>query len=254
MALTDSQLASYHDDGFLLVRRMFSRDRMRELAAEIDGLHERMAQHEPDDVSVSWEEDQDADRPPRIRQLMHSQRVSPILDAISRSDEVLSIMQQLIGPDVLLFHSKLMMKSAHDGTFTPWHQDWGYWQHSLTEPTQVNCMLSIDPATEANGAVRFVRGSHRDGAAEHITVESKSFNICLPGDLDAYDAEVIETEPGDALLFGCMVVHGSAPNSSAQDRRANTYAFDKTGNTKNVELPADHHRLGRRDPGERAVS
>jgi len=35
-------------------------------------------------------------RPPRIRQLMHSEQVSPILDAMSRSPEMLDIMRQLL--------------------------------------------------------------------------------------------------------------------------------------------------------------
>lgn len=227
---------------------------MRDLAAEIDNLHERMAEREPPEVHVSWEEGQPAGRPPRIRQLMHSQCVSPIIDDISRSNEVLDIVEQMIGPDIMLFHSKLMMKSAHDGTWTAWHQDWGYWQHLSHEPTHVNCMLSIDPANESNGAVRFVPGSHKAGASDHIEVNSKSFNKALPGDLDAYDAQLIETEPGDALFFNCMVVHGSGRNDSPDHRRANTFAFDRPGNMKADALPADYHRRGRRDADGSAAS
>ena len=78
-----------------------------------------------------------------------------------------SVLRHLIGSDIYLFHSKLMMKAAHDGTFTPWHQDWGYWQFANKRPTHINAMLAIDAADRENGAIRFVDGSHKQGPVDH---------------------------------------------------------------------------------------
>ena len=114
-------------------------------------------------MHLSWEADLGPGKVPRIRQLMNSEKVSPIIDAMSRSDEMLDILQALMGPEIYLFHSKLMMKAAHDGSFTPWHQDWGYWQHESLEPSHMNCMLFIDRADTENGSIRFVEGSHLRG-------------------------------------------------------------------------------------------
>ncbi len=36
--------------------------------------------------------------------------------------------------------------------------------------------------------------------------------------------------PGDTLCFTSLVIHGSAPNQSLQDRWANTIAYNVTGN------------------------
>jgi len=243
--LSAAQLAEYHAQGYLLVRGLFTRERMAALAEEVDGLHERMAASAPPAVQVSWEE-LPADRPQRIRQLMHSERVSPILDAMSRSPEMLDIIGQLAGPDISLFHSKLMMKAALDGTFTPWHQDWGYWQREALRPTQVNGMLAIDAADADNGAIRFVPGTHLTGAIDHKEFASTSFNLGLDGDLDAFPNHLVSMEPGDAVFFGPLVIHGSGPNRSARDRRANTFAFDGRGNRKGGELGAEMHRRGAR--------
>jgi ectoine hydroxylase-related dioxygenase (phytanoyl-CoA dioxygenase family) len=247
LGLTAEQLAAFHRDGFVVVRQFFSPERMRDLAAECEGLHEMMAKHAPDTVHVSWEDDLAPGRAPRIRQLMNSEAVSPIIDWMSRSDEMMAVMRQVIGPDVYLFHSKLMMKAAHDGTFTPWHQDWGYWQHHSLKPTQVNCMLGIDAADAANGAIRFEAGSHHAGPVTHKGFQSSSFNIGLDGDLDAYpNAVMVTMEPGDAVFFGPLVIHGSGPNRSDRDRRANTFAFDRAGNQPKGELPAQNYRIGKR--------
>ena len=163
MRLSAEQLGAFHEQGYLVVRQLADPATLRHLAAEVDGLHERMAQHPPPEVGLSWEEGLPQDQPPRIRQLMNSERVSPTIDRILTSERMLDIVAELIGPRIILFHSKLMMKSARDGSFTPWHQDWSYWKGACREPVQVNCMLSLDAAAVDNGCIRFVPGSHRQG-------------------------------------------------------------------------------------------
>ncbi len=242
--LTADELATFAERGWLLKRALFSPARIAQLSDETEGLHERMAANAPDYVHVSWEEGLPADRPQRIRQLMNSERVSPILDAMSRADEMLGVLRHLIGPDIYLFHSKLMMKAAHDGTFTPWHQDWGYWQYGSKRPTHINCMLAIDAADRENGAIRFIDGSHKQGPVDHRHFESTSFSIGLDGGIEDRASTMIEMQPGDAIFFGPLVIHGSGPNRSARDRRANTFAYDAVGNQKEGELPAHMWRAG----------
>ena len=91
-------------------------------------------------------------------------------------------------------------------------------------------MLSIDGADLENGCVRFVDGSHTQGAIDHKRFESASFGIGLDGDIESYTATPVETAAGDAVFFGSLVIHGSAPNPSNRNRRANTFAFDRAGN------------------------
>lgn len=245
--LSEAELAHFHERGWVIKRQLFDPSFIARLASEIDGLHETMARHAPDSVHVSWEEHIPPGSPPRIRQLMGSEQVASTVDAVSRSEEVLAVMRQLIGPDVCLFHSKLMMKAARDGSFTPWHQDFQYWQHESKLPTQINGMLFVDGADAANGCLRMVDGSHKRGLLPSKTFAAASFRIGLDGDLDAYpEATLLPMEPGDMVFFGALVIHGSGPNGSDRHRRANTFAFDKPGNRLSGELPADSWRCGRR--------
>lgn len=247
MTLSAQELNFYHERGYVLKTGLFTPEFIEKLAREVDGLHEKMATDKPPYAHVAWEENLAPDRPRRIRQLMGSEKVSPLLDAISRDARVLDILEQLMGPDIYLYHSKLMMKAAHDGSFTPWHQDWGYWRYHFHQPTQVNMMLAIDPADESNGAIRFVAGSHQRGPIEHKRIQSTSFSIGLEGGIDAYESELVTMSPGDAVFFGSLVIHGSGPNTSPRHRRANTFAFDRPGNhlSADKEFPAENWRRGR---------
>ena len=87
----------------------------------------------------------------RIKQLMHAEVVSPGLNRLVRSPEVLDIVEGILGPDISLFHCKLLMKAARGGTVTPWHQDYSYWVTEDNRPLMLNCMLQIDDATVENG-------------------------------------------------------------------------------------------------------
>ena len=91
---------------------------------------------------------------------MHSELVSPTLNTMLRADATINTVAALIGPNVSLYHSKLLMKAAKDGTAIPWHQDYAYWKRDDNRPLMVNCMLAIDPTDEANGCTEFVAGSH----------------------------------------------------------------------------------------------
>ena len=248
--LTSSELAYFYANGWVLRKGLFSASRIAELGREIDGLHETCANSDTLGAHVAWEDDMDPSKPKRIRQLMGSEIVSPVIGAMSRSEEMLSIMRQLIGPDVYLFHSKLMMKAARDGSFTPWHQDFQYWQFESKLPTQVNCMLFVDGSDLENGCLRMMDGSQRKGLLPIHHLKSSSFNIGLAGSLHDFPSTPIPTEPGDAIFFGSYVIHGSGPNGSDRDRRANTFAFDRPGNvsTEGRALPLSHHRCGKADP------
>ena len=44
------------------------------------------------------------------------------------------------------------------------------------------------------------------------------------------DAVAVEMEPGDGVFFNALIIHGSAPNNSVNDRLMNTFAYNVTGN------------------------
>jgi len=229
-SLIDAERSFYADNGYLVRRQIIDTTWLADIQQEVDDLHARMGEATPEGVGVAWEDHDDPTKPRRIRQLMHGELVSPALDRFIDSPNVLDILEPLMGPDISLFHSKLLMKAARDGTITPWHQDYAYWTRHNNEPHMVNCMLHIDDADAENGGIQFVPGSHKDGLLDHDTADM-SFGVFLPGYFGEREGAVtLEMEAGDAVFFGPLVIHGSAANESDRDRRACTTAYDVTGN------------------------
>ena len=238
--LTPEEKQFYDENGFILKKAIASTEEIEKIREEIQNIHNRMAEEPTEGVGLSWEEFDDPDLPPRLKQLMNSEVISPTLNKILRSDIMLNIIEQMIGPDVSLYHSKLLPKDAKDGTSIPWHQDYAYWNRDDNRPLMVNCQLAIDATTQENGCIQFVPGSHKRGLQEHQR-RQQTFGVFLSRSEDSdksepghyherADAVQVEMEPGDGVFFNALIIHGSAANTSDLPRRMNTFAYNVTGN------------------------
>lgn len=248
MKLTHDQIDQYHADGFLVVKNLLPLDWIREVKAELATVHEdadlalreRGATPWGRGTNVSWEPNPFPGAPRRIEQLMGTEVVSPATRRIIHSEQVAHILPQLMGPDaeIVMFHSKALMKAGDVKGYFPWHQDYSYWAPNSVAPVQVNCAFAVDPQTAENGCLKYVPGSHRRGFLPHEHFpDAKSFNIGLSRDPSAFPGIPVPYEPGDVIFFGALVIHGSEVNRTGRSATFNTIAYDIRGNQPGREFP-----------------
>src|SRR5258706_4749678 len=161
MKLSQSQLDQYQRDGFLIFPELFGADEVAILRREVD----RLTRIEHDAVVREG-----AARAPKSMFRMHEAdgaTASPAFRALARSPRALAVAQQVLGDDDLyLHHSKVNVKTAIEGSVWPWHQDYGSWMRDgIQAPDLATFMVGLDDATEMNGCLYFLPGSHRDGRA-----------------------------------------------------------------------------------------
>ncbi len=155
---------------------------------------------------------------------------------------------------VNVFYDHLMVKEPGAISRTPWHQDLNYWP---VEGEQVcSVWIAFDPVDRSNGAMEFVAGSHRSGRRyqpfdfRHAdAVETDEFEP-LP-DVDAHRGEfrilTWDLEPGDAVVFSALTLHGAAGNAT-RDRRRRALSIRYTGDDVRFVKRKKMIRL-LRDPG-----
>ena len=78
-----------------------------------------------------------------------------------RNEDILDMVEQLIGPDIALWNSSFFAKPAGNGKATPWHQDGEYWP--IRPLATCTAWVAVDDATRDNGCLRILRGSHKEG-------------------------------------------------------------------------------------------
>ncbi len=141
--------------------------------------------------------------------------------------EILDIVEQVIGPDIIVWSSALFCKSPAHGKATPWHQDAQYWPIKPLETTTV--WIAIDPATQDNGCLRIVPGSHKTREIFPHTLNN-SDQLVLNQELDTtlkngLVPKNLILERGMFSLHDAYMVHGAEPNRSTKRRAGLTYRY-----------------------------
>ena len=145
-----------------------------------------------------------------------------------------TLAQQILGTDTVnFFYEQFFVKRAGCPIETPWHQDIPFWP---VEGSQiVSFWITLDPVSRASSGLEFVRGSHR-WSTRYKAVAPKRDGYLADTDLpeapdysrlrDDYDVIGWDMNPGDVIIFGPTVMHGSAGNASnLHDRRAVAFRY-----------------------------
>jgi ectoine hydroxylase-related dioxygenase (phytanoyl-CoA dioxygenase family) len=142
--------------------------------------------------------------------------------------------------EVRLYFDHLFVKEPGAASPTPWHNDQPYWP--IAGRQVVSFWLALDPVTADSGAVEYVRGSHmwdrwfqpRGFSDSKTGINSYTQNPDyepvpdIDGARGDYDIVTFDMQPGDALAFHALTLHGAGGNATA-DRRRRGYAVRYVG-------------------------
>ncbi len=167
-----------------------------------------------------------------IRVVEPFHHLEPAFEALIDDPRLVAPMRDLVGCErVSLFTDKLNFKRAREGSRFRWHQDSPYWAHFAPHIDQLpNVMLALDDASERNGCLRVVAGSHRRGLLPGSSGPERLAPLFTdPGSFDVARAVAAEMPAGSLLFFSPHTVHGSAPNTSDEPRRALLFTYQPGG-------------------------
>ena len=232
---------SFDQDGYLILRNLFSKEEISVLQSEATRLARLNTEGIIRESQTST---------PKIMLRMHdpdSPTTSPAYVITARLPRVLGAVQQVLRTkDLYIHHSKINIKGAIEGSVWPWHQDFGQWKlDGIAEPDLVTFMIMLDEATELGGCLHFQPGSHLLGRIEPHWDQSTAYNFYSTPTEDIKRALkqgrkpiAITGRPGDAVLFHCNLLHSSGQNLSAEDRRQVYFCYNPTKNRpKKVDNP-----------------
>jgi len=206
----------YNEQGYYHARGLFSREEMRPLENDFDHIvHQLTASGEG--VQVRWTGEAMDKLGAKGTSLVHThnvQKFSALWLRAFLNPRFLEVAQAILGPDVILHHSKLFQKPAEKGAPFPMHQDWSYFPSVLN--TMMAGVIHVSAADDEMGCLRVVPGSHKLGRIE------KSDGQTSAKVSDRYPLEealAVECEPGDVVFFHYYTLHGSKPNRSNKIRK-----------------------------------
>ncbi|MCF7689860.1 MAG: phytanoyl-CoA dioxygenase family protein [Cephaloticoccus sp.] len=213
-ALTDAQIQSYHDDGFIVLEDVFS-------SSEVEAL--RQAEASPA-IQTALEEGGIKTKTVHLLELTTRHQAFADLACDAR---IMACLHPLLGPDIQLQHSKLATKPVTRGTGEfGWHQDLMFYPHTNTSLLSV--FVYLDDATPENGCMSMLKGSHRLGPLNHINPEGRFDGICREThhwQEHPEKTEAITPRAGSISIHHCLTLHGSPPNLSGRPRRGVVFSY-----------------------------
>jgi phytanoyl-CoA hydroxylase len=207
----------FQRDGFLVLRNFLTPDEMESLR---EGWRRFLRDVAPG-VSHAHVMYEDPDDPDSLKQAdcIH---LEPALDAWRHHGKIRALAETLIGP-VVPQQGEFFDKPPRTGKGTPPHQDGFYF--CLSPNSACTVWLPLDPVDEENGALTYVRGSHRRGVLEHAASSVLGFSQSLKGNLDrTADHVICPVQPGDVLVHHSLTIH-YAGNNRSQTRRRRSIAY-----------------------------
>jgi len=159
-----------------------------------------------------------------VYQIRYPHRHIPLFMEHAADPALLDVVEDLLGPDLVIYNTQALLKPAFHGTSQPWHQDAAYWP--IRPMNMVSCWIAIDEATLENGCMRFVPGSHKRGLAEHrsgrpLSAASGGTAAAVQEiQVDESEAVAVPARPGHGSLHHCLTHHGTPPNRTPHRRRA----------------------------------
>lgn len=129
---------------------------------------------------------------------------------------VLDAVEGILGPEILVDGNLVFYKPPRDASYASWHQDSVYSGWHLTP--SVSAWIALTPSERANGCMRVIPGSHKQGLLEHDNVQDPNLlnkrGERLRMDVDESQAVDVILRPGEMSLHHTNIVHGSNPNTS----------------------------------------
>ncbi|TWR91358.1 phytanoyl-CoA dioxygenase family protein [Pseudomonas saxonica] len=152
---------------------------------------------------------------------------NPGYSAFIRQSPVAQLARELMGSQrVRIFHEHMLVKEAGNNKPTPWHHDAPY--YCVKAQQSLSLWLPLDPVAR-DSSVEFVGGSHRWGKLfrprkftgvdyDHDAAQLETMPD-IEGHREDYRILGWDLEPGDAIAFDYLTVHGAPGNRSSEHSR-----------------------------------
>ena len=234
--------SEFHRDGVLRRRDFFSVEEVAEIRQAFERYDSNRQALPANDCTLETDGQ-------TVRNFWRMQDHDPFFLSLAERPVLRDLVTPLVRGKPHVMGVESFNKPAELGSPVPWHQDNAYFCQS--PPDVLTVWIALDSATEENGAVEYLLGSHHE-LITHVPsgVRGNSFGIAgdHPGGGDQRFLGTVD--PGDVLIHHCQTIHGSRPNRSSQPRLSLVIVYRADHTQTDATLRAKyHHAVSLTPPG-----
>jgi ectoine hydroxylase-related dioxygenase (phytanoyl-CoA dioxygenase family) len=209
-ALSKQDIANYHANGYVIPQYRLEPEFVKELQDALNTLIANNPGVRPEKLVSAHIEGRNDEGVTGSQKFLQLAMHPPIIDLV----------EQLIGPDIILWGCHVFCKPASEGYETPWHQDGHYWP--IRPLANCTVWVALEPSTQENGCLRVIPGSHTAKQLyEHLHEDRNDLTLnqrMAEGTFDESQAADLELQPGEMSMHDIYMIHGAKANTSQQRR------------------------------------
>ncbi len=146
--------------------------------------------------------------------------ILPWVDRLARHPKILDAVEDLIGPDILVYTATWFIKEAESPTFAAWHQDATYF--GIQPYEHVTAWVALSDAGSEAGCMEVVSSKGRPRQLKHAALHlENSINGAGQAIVERFfdgGGEMMELAAGQFSLHHTLCAHRSPPNRAAHRR------------------------------------
>ncbi len=217
----------FAEQGYYLSKGVFSPESLRAMQSDFDRIVQQL-EASGEDINARWEGEYTDELDGGTSRIIHThnvQRYSAVWLAALQDPQFLDVAECILGPDIVLHHTKLFQKPPKEGAPFPVHQDWSYFP--TRDDSMIAAIIFLSDADAESGGLSVFPGSHKlgrlDNSSGRTIGDSETSTLTSSADLASKypleDALTVNAEPGDVVFFSYLTLHGSTPNRSDRNRK-----------------------------------
>ena len=237
-SLNNIQRQEYEENGFIVIPNAFTQSETEEMLLELD----YMASNEDLSKNEEFIYEQNGSE---IRTVFNQHLFSSLFDKISKDPRILDKVNQILGSDVYIHHSRINIKPAYKGKSFPWHSDFETWhcEDGLPRCRCLSVWIMLSDNTEFNGPLYVMPKSHKKFVSckgqTPLDNYKKSLKKQEYGVPSINAMKELEKDSGIAGVYGKAgtlvihdgnLMHGSPDNISAHSRTNAFFVFNSVEN------------------------
>lgn len=223
-------VAAYRDQGYAIVRGVFSSREITAIGAAVDQVHGEGVAHGRSfrHGNLFYNVAPDSGGTPLVRMVQWPSYHNAVLDAVRLDPRYLDILRPLIGPDLKQIINQLHWKAPGSLGDFAWHQDSRFRKPDAAYrnlgTSYIQTGLAIDPHTPESGAMRFIPRSHGAGPLDldtstEVLGSEMNDDALVAAGIDPASVVDLILDPGDVAIWNPYLVHGSGRNRADHQRR-----------------------------------
>lgn len=233
--LKPQDVATYHEQGYVVARGVFTEAELEELRSACDELEDQARLMKEDTFEgVTFFALHRAANPfakhigtvppvaGQLRRVTYPYALNGTFDRYRTHPRLLALASTVLGPDVKQIVNQVNFNPPGGGVGWGWHQDYRFRKAGIKDlhADFLQTLTAIDLCTRETGGLRVVPKSDRLGPLklDYDNENAEAF-------FDAKTAVTPEMQPGDVILFNSHLIHGSTANNSKNKRRVYINGF-----------------------------